>query len=855
MVYVLLERRESMLDFTNRVKKILKEFAVKEAKRLGHDYLGPEHILLGILKAEDSVAVRILMNLGVDLQELRKEVEKRCEQSFSTFILDPQTQEKYQRIISYAREEAKNLKHSYVGSEHLLLALLREQDSIPAAALATFNVTYSAVQEEILHTLGLSQESLSSRRVREEKKMEKTPTLDEFARDLTKAAREGLLDPVIGRDREIERVIQILCRKTKNNPVLVGEAGVGKTAIVEGLAQRIVEKKVPDLLQDKRVMALDIAALVAGTKYRGEFEDRMKKIIKEVKNSKNVILFIDELHTIIGAGAAEGAVDAANILKPPLSRGEIQCIGATTLKEYKKFIERDSALERRFQMVQVEEPSVEDTIEILKGLRKSYEKHHKVEYTEKSLEEAARLAARYITDRNLPDKAIDIIDEAGARTKLKRKVIPEEVEKLEKKIQELSRLKNEKVRLQEFEEAARLRDQIRTLELQAQQEMRKHQEKEEKEKPRITEQDIREVVSIWTGIPLSQLEEEESTKLLRMEEELSKKIIGQKEAIKKLASSVRRARMGIRSPNRPAGSFLFLGPTGVGKTETAKALAEFLFGSKDSLIQIDMSEYMEPHSVAKLIGAPPGYVGYHEGGQLTEKVRRKPYSVILFDEVEKAHPEVYNILLQILDEGRLTDTSGNKVSFKDAIIIMTSNIGARELQKGGKIGFEEDQKEHKEEKIREELKRHFNPEFLNRIDEIIVFEPLTKEDVEKIASLLIEELNRNLLEKNIYVEIDKRALKELAERGYDEKFGARPLRRVLEKEIEDKIAIFMIEKKIEENTKVEVSYDPKKKEFLFHFKEPSQEELKRLKEEYGISSSKKDTKRKEEKKGESSIAS
>lgn len=791
-----------MLEFTKRAKRVINEIAQDEAKRLGSDFIGPEHILLGLLKEEDSVAIKILTNLNINLNELRKEVEKRTREASGSLLMDiTQGHDRYQKLIELSKEEAKRLKHNYVGTEHILLALLRDNNNIAGGALSSFSVNYNVIKSEILRLLGAPPASTvgvgsssnpntsSSNPGRQEKS--KTPILDEFARDLTQLARDKKLDPVIGRTKEIERVIQILSRKTKNNPVLIGESGVGKTAIVEGLATAIVERSVPDLLFNKRVLSLDLASLIAGTKYRGEFEERLKKIMKEITSSNNIIIFIDELHTLIGAGAAEGAVDAANILKPALARGELQCIGATTITEYRKYIEKDSALERRFQTVKVEEPSVEDAILILNGLKKAYEAHHKVRYTPRALEQAVRLSHRYINDRYLPDKAIDIIDEAGARARLANCKRPEEIKSIEEEIKALSLRKEELVRAQEYEKAAAVRDELNRKKQELELRLAEWQEKMEGYSVTIEEEDILTIVSNWTGIPLNRMEESENQKLLTIEDYLRKRVVGQEEAIEKIAKAVRRSRTGLKNERRPTGSFIFLGPTGVGKTELAKALAEQLFGSEDKMLRIDMSEYMEPHSVSRLIGAPPGYVGYDDGGQLTEFVRRKPYSIILLDEIEKAHHDVFNILLQIMEEGNLTDSKGRKVNFRDTILIMTSNIAAKEITKGGRLGFEDteqDKEKYKTELAREELKKHFSPEFLNRVDEIIYFQPLEKESIVKIVDIMLADFNKRLRDKKILVELTQAAKERFAEIGYDKVYGARPLRRVFQRELEDYLA-------------------------------------------------------------------
>jgi ATP-dependent Clp protease ATP-binding subunit ClpC len=787
-----------MAEFTKRAKRVINEMAQDEAKRLGHDYVGPEHIFLGLLKEEDSVAVKILTNLNINLNELRKDIERKSKED--SLILDlPTSQDRYQKIVDGSREEAKRMKHNYVGTEHILLALLRD-NNIVSSVLSTYSVNYNVIKSEILRLLGVSPVGATttsthqaSQQTRPDKT--KTPILDEFARDLTQLARDKKLDPVIGREKEIERVIQILSRKTKNNPVLIGESGVGKTAIVEGLAIAIVEKTVPDLLFDKRVLALDLAGLIAGTKYRGEFEERLKKIMKEITNSSNIIIFIDELHTLIGAGAAEGAVDAANILKPALARGELQCIGATTNTEYRKYIEKDSALERRFQTVKVAEPSVEDTIKILEGLKKSYEAHHKVRYTKEALEKAVYLSHRYINDRFLPDKAIDIIDEAGSKARLANCGRPESIKALEEEIKVLSIKKEELVRSQEYEKAASVRDEVNRKKIALEDAIRTWQERLETQAVTIDENQIASVVSQWTGIPLEKMEEKENEKLLNLEKILHERVVGQHKAIENIARAVRRARTGFKNEKRPTGSFIFMGPTGVGKTELAKALAAFLFGKEDHLLRIDMSEYMEPHAVSRLIGAPPGYVGYDDGGQLTEFVRRKPYSIVLLDEIEKAHPDIFNILLQIMEEGNLTDSKGRKVNFRDCIIIMTSNIGAKEIQSSGRLGFEMTEGEHeksKAEKTKDELKKYFNPEFLNRVDEIIYFEPLTQAEIIQIIDIMLKDFNKRLKEKKIQVVMTPSAKNYIAEIGYDKNYGARPLRRIFQKELEDYMAIQLL---------------------------------------------------------------
>lgn len=830
-----------MFDFTKRAKRVINEYAQQEAKRLGHDMIGPEHILLGLLREEDSVAIKILKNLNIDLNELRKEVERRSRQGGSTLLLDiSPNPDKYQKIIDYSKEEAKRLKHNYVGTEHILLALLRDNNNIAGASLANFSVNYSVIKGEILRILGVATSGTASgqggRPAQQEKS--RTPTLDEFARDLTQLARDKKLDPVIGRDMEIQRVIQILCRKTKNNPVLIGEAGVGKTAIVEGLADRIIAHQVPDILFEKRVIALDLASLVAGTKYRGEFEDRLKKIMREIQNSSNIVVFIDELHTLIGAGAAEGAIDAANMLKPALARGEIQTIGATTLSEYRKYIEKDSALERRFQPIHVKEPGIDDTILILKGLKKTFEAHHKVRYSEEAIELSVKLSERYINDRFLPDKAIDVIDEAGSRARLENSARPDDIIELEEEIKSLTQKKDDMVKAQEYEKAAQIRDEINMKKDQLEEKIAGWQEKISDYSVEISPEDIYSVISLWTGIPLERIEEGEAEKLIRMEKEIQNRVVGQEEAVELVSKAVRRSRTGFKDPKKPSGSFIFLGPTGVGKTELARALAEFLFGNDSALFRLDMSEYMEPHSISKLIGSPPGYVGYDDAGQLSEFVRRNPYSVVLFDEVEKAHPDVFNLLLQILEEGTLTDTHGRKVDFRDTLVILTSNIGAREMQKGGKLGFAESDETRdlsRREKAFEELKRHFNPEFLNRIDEVITFHTLTRENIRSIIEIMADQMNVHLFDKMIHLNLDEKACDHIAKIGYDEKYGARPLRRVLQREVEDYMANRMLEGAYREPTEIlgstEIHHVEGKEEEKLRFEERPWDQYEEVKEE------------------------
>ena len=841
-----------MFDFTKRAKRVINEYAQQEAKRLGHDMIGPEHILLGLLREEDSVAIKILKNLNIDLQELRKEIERRTRQGGNTILLDiSPNPDKFQRIIDYSKEEARRLKHNYVGTEHILLALLRDNSNVAGAALANFQVNYSVIKGEILRILGVSPPGApqaSATGTKQSTEKSRTPTLDEFARDLTTLARDKKLDPVIGREVEIQRLIQVLCRKTKNNPVLIGEAGVGKTAIVEGLADRIVSRTVPDLLFDRRVISLDLASLVAGTKYRGEFEDRLKRILREVQASGNIIMFIDELHTLIGAGAAEGAIDAANMLKPALARGEIQCVGATTLTEYRKYIEKDSALERRFQAIHVKEPSIEDTILILKGLRKAYETHHRVRYPDDVIELAVRLSERYITDRHLPDKSIDIIDESGSRARLANSVRPAEITDLEDEIKALVQKKDDMVKAQEYEKAAQIRDEINTRKEVLEETTHRWQERIADFSVEIRAEDIYSVVSLWTGIPLEQIEEGEADKLLKMDQELARRVVGQKEAVDLVSRAVRRSRTGFKDSRKPSGSFIFLGPTGVGKTELARALAEFLFGNEAKLFRLDMSEYMEPHSVSKLIGSPPGYVGYDDAGQLSEFVRRNPYSVVLLDEIEKAHPDIFNLLLQILEEGTLTDTHGRKVDFRETIIIMTSNLGAREMHKGGKMGFAEDdsrREQNKKEKLVEELKKHYNPEFLNRIDEIVTFHTLTRENIYEIIDIMVKRMNDHLFEKRIKLELDDSARELITKLGYDEKYGARPLRRVLQREIEDHMSQRLLEGAFKEPTILHVSAETMDDQTKLKYAEASWVDYETVKEEKRVEMERKEAARKE----------
>ncbi len=767
--------------FTERVRKIL-HLARDEALRFKQSFIGTEHQLLAMMKEGEGVGAMVLINLGVDLNELRKNIEDSINMGPGGKI-DVLLSNEARLCLNYAMEEAKNFGHSYVGTEHLLLGIIRTQGSLGAQILDSVGMDYDTVKNEIIQLL--RPEGVVSGKTRSKPR---GSALDLFSRDLTQFAREDKLDPIIGREGEIERIIQILSRRKKNNPVLVGEPGVGKTAIVEGLAQDIVAGNVPDPLKKKRVIALDMASIVAGTKYRGQFEERLKAVINEVKKNQNIIIFIDELHTIIGAGAAEGAIDASNMLKPALARGELQCVGATTLEDYRRYIEKNGALERRFQMIIVNPPTVQETISILQGLRKKYEEHHLIKYTDESLEAAAHLSDRYITDRFLPDKAIDVIDEAGAKVKLSKVVKDSEQLDLESELNAIKLKKKKMVTEQNFEGAAQLRDKQQKL----MEQLENIKENIKLTRPEVPEEDIAFIVSRWTGIPVSKIEEKESKRLLRMEEELTKKIVGQDEAITAIAKAVKRSRAGVKDPRRPIGSFIFLGPTGVGKTELAKRLAEFLFGDINSLITLDMSEYMEKFNVSRLIGAPPGYVGYEEGGQLTEKVKRKPYSVVLFDEIEKAHPDVFNILLQILEDGQLTNSYGRKVDFKNTVIIMTSNIGTADIKKSDGLGFTKISSDLSYEKMKtkllEEVKKLFSPEFLNRMDEIIVFKQLSKISMKKIVDILMSEVEERLTERNIKFDLDESSKELLVEKGFDPEFGARPIKRTIRRLIEDPLS-------------------------------------------------------------------
>ena len=782
---------------TRRAKVVIDFYSQDEAKRLNHDQITPEHVLLGLLHEPESIAVKALRNLKVDLDKLKIELETSMTKSTSTTKLFGQvpSSPRVQKLISFSAEEAKAFGHNYIGTEHLLLGILREENGIAYNVLTSLGIELNSLKQEIMKIVGISSSSSSNEQTHHQEEIVrkiKTPTLDQFARDLTKLAREKALDRVIGRENEVLRAVQILSRRKKNNPILLGEPGVGKTAIVEGLAEKIVAGDVPDILLKKRVLTLELSSVVAGTKYRGEFEERIKNIVLEIKKSNNIIIFIDELHTLIGAGGSEGALDAANMLKPALSRGEIQCIGATTINEYKKYIEKDGALVRRFQPVTVEEPNIEDAIEILNGIKSQYEEHHNVKYTSGAINAAVVLSKRYITERYLPDKAIDLIDEAGSRARLINMTMPAEFKEMEERIKEFDTEKQKCADMQEFEDAEIWKNKRDDLKDELAEKQKKWREERDKIQTLIEEDDIRNVISEITNIPVKRLLNAESKRLIDMEEELHKKVVGQEEAISSISKAIRRSRAGLKASKRPLGSFIFLGPTGVGKTALAKVLAEFMFGNSDALIRIDMSEFMEKFAVSRLIGAPPGYVGYEEGGGLTEKVRRKPYSLILFDEIEKAHPDVTNILLQVLEEGQLTDNFGRKVDFSNTIIIITSNLGARDIVKGSSLGFNAIGEEKDSNDIKnfalEELKQNFNPEFLNRIDDIIVFHTLTKENLKEIIDIMLKELNESIKDRDIIINLTGEAKLYIIEKGFDKKYGARSLRRAIQKEIEDYIS-------------------------------------------------------------------
>lgn len=802
--------------FTERARKVI-ILAKEEAKRFNHDYIGTEHILLGLIKEGESVAAAVLQNLGLSLDTIRLEVEKLVQFGPSTIVSgDIPFTPKAKKVIELAMDEARRLGHNYIGTEHLLLGLIKEGEGVASHVLMNVGLDLNKVRAEVIKLLGSSTPSGSgggggaqapSQGGGGTKTKTKTPALDAFGRDLSQLAREGKLDPVVDRENEIERVVQILARRTKNNPVLLGEAGVGKTAIVEGLAQRIMTGDVPEILIDKRIVVLDLALMVAGTKYRGQFEERIKAVMDEIRRSDNVVIFIDELHTLVGAGGAEGAIDASNILKPSLSRGEIQCIGATTLDEYRKYIEKDAALARRFQTIMVEPPNVEQTVRILKGLRDKYEAHHRVKITDEALETASKMSDRYITGRFLPDKAIDLIDEAASRARLAVTTLPKDLKKIEGDIENFKREKEASIKAQDFEKAAKLRDDERKAKEELAKMKKNWKESKSELEVQVTGEDIAHIVSKWTGVPLQRLEEKETSRLLRMEEELRNRVIGQEEAVRAISHAVRRARSGLRNPRRPIGTFIFLGPTGVGKTLLARALAEFMFGEQDAMVTIDCSEYGEKFNVSRLVGAPPGYVGYEEGGQLTERVRRRPYTVVLFDEIEKAHPDVFNILLQLMEDGRLTDSFGRKVDFRNTIVIMTSNVGADLVRKQSEMGFKQQGEsldyESLKRKLLEEVKRFFRPEFLNRVDDTIVFHPLTRQDLEQIIGYELQEVKDRLKDKNMELTLSGEVLKYLIDKGYDPVFGARPLKRTIQRYIENILAEEILSGKFQEGDKIQ----------------------------------------------------
>ncbi len=786
--------------FTEKAIKVIM-LAQEEARRLGHNFVGTEQVLLGLIGEGTGVAAKTLKSMGVNLKDARAEVEKIIGRGSGFVAVEIPFTPRAKRVLELSWDEARQLGHNYIGTEHLLLGLIREGEGVAARVLENLGVDLNKVRSNVIKMLGESKpqataggSSSSSTSSSSTGGKTKTPSLDEFGRDLTLAAQELRLDPVVGREKEIERVIQILARRTKNNPVLLGEPGVGKTAVAEGLAIRIVNAEVPDILDGKKVIQLDMGLLVAGTKYRGEFEERLKKIMDEIRQAGNIILVIDEMHTLIGAGAAEGAIDAANILKPALSRGEIQVIGATTSDEYRKYIEKDPALERRFQPVMIDEPSIEESIEIIKGLKPKYEEHHKLIISDDAIVAAVKMSSKYINDRFLPDKAIDVIDEASSKVRLKASNLCPEAKELEKQLKSLIKEKEDAIRNQEFETASQLRDDEADLRDKIREVSAKWRDEHEANKPTVTAENVAEVVAMMTGVPVTKLTEGESERLLKLEETLHKRVIGQNDAIVAISKAIRRARVGLKAPNRPIGSFIFCGPTGVGKTELAKALAEAMFGSEDNMIRVDMSEFMEKHSTAKLIGSPPGYVGYDDGGHLSELVRKKPYSVVLFDEIEKAHPDVFNIMLQILDDGRLTDSKGRHISFKNTVIIMTSNVGASMITNTSKLGFTtaEDESKSKYEKLKEtvseEMKKAFRPEFLNRIDETIVFSHLSKEEIRQIVDLMLKDLFKRLAEKELNIEVSDEVKDHLAECGYSEAYGARPLRRLIQRKMEDSLA-------------------------------------------------------------------
>ncbi len=791
--------------FTERARKVL-SLAEKEAINLNHNYVGTEHILLGLVKEGQGIAARALSDSGIAEDKVNEQIKKLIGEGKQEVNGPVSLTPRSKKVLNLSMDEARRLGHNYIGTEHILLGLIREGEGVAVRILSELGIDLKSITSEVVELLG----GKNNIKRQQGEKSSETSNLDEYSRDLTDMAEQGKLDPVIGRSKEIERLIQVLSRRTKNNPVLIGEPGVGKTAIVEGLAERIVADNVPEILLNKRVVSLDLSAIVAGSKYRGEFEKRLKAVINDIIKSGNIILFIDELHTLVGAGAAEGAIDASNILKPALARGELQAIGATTLDEYRKYIEKDAALERRFQSVLVEESTPEETIEILKGLRDPYEAHHKVKIPDETMKAAVSLSHRYITDRFLPDKAIDLIDEAASKVRLSNNTRPPEMKELQQKLEDLDKEKEAAVKNQEFEKAADLRDREKELKEKLEEQKGNWQKEKGRAESTVTPEDIAQIVSSWTGIPVTKLEEAETAKLLRLEEELHKRVVGQDEAINAVSQAVRRARAGLKDPKRPIGSFVFLGPTGVGKTELARTLAEAMFDDEDAMIRVDMSEYMEKHSVSRLVGSPPGYVGHEEGGQLTEPVRRRPYSVILFDEIEKAHPDVFNILLQILEDGALTDTHGRKVDFKNTVVIMTSNVGANFIEKESKLGFkaqndEDTDYKNMKDRVMSELRKTFRPEFLNRLDEIIVFHALNREHINQIVDLMLNDLRKRLKEKEIDIRVSEEAKHLLSEEGFDAEFGARPLRRSIRRLIENPLSERILDGKIHEGDLVEVN--------------------------------------------------
>jgi len=808
--------------FTEKAIKVIM-LAQEEARRLGHNFVGTEQVLLGLIGEGTGIAAKTLKSMGVNLKDARVEVEKIIGRGSGFVAVEIPFTPRAKRVLELSWDEARQLGHNYIGTEHILLGLIREGEGVAARVLENLGVDLNKIRANVVKMLGdtkpqaLTAGSSSSSSTTKAK----TPSLDEFGTDLTLAAQEQRLDPVVGREKEIERVIQILARRTKNNPVLLGEPGVGKTAVAEGLAIRIVNSEVPDILEDKKIIQLDMGLLVAGTKYRGEFEERLKKIMDEIRQAGNVILVIDEMHTLIGAGAAEGAIDAANILKPALSRGEIQVIGATTLDEYRKYVEKDSALERRFQSVIIEEPSVDETIQIIKGLRPKYEEHHKLIISDDAIVASTKLSSKYITDRFLPDKAIDVIDEASSKVRLKASSLSPESKELDKELRSLIKSKEDAIRNQEFERASQLREDEADLKEKIREASNRAREEQEANKPVVTEEHVAEVISVMTGVPVTKLTESEGERLLKLEDTLHKRVIGQHDAVTALSKAIRRARVGLKAPNRPIGSFIFCGPTGVGKTELAKALAEAMFGAEDNMIRVDMSEFMEKHSTSKLIGSPPGYVGYDDGGSLSETVRKKPYSVILFDEIEKAHADVFNIMLQILDDGRLTDSKGRHINFKNSVIIMTSNVGASMIQNTSKLGFTtaSDVKKDKYEKLKdtvnEELKKEFRPEFLNRIDDIIVFSHLSKEEIREIVDLMLKDLFKRLDERGLKTKVTDEVKDFLAKDGYSENYGARPLRRLIQKKIEDILAEEILTNKYSEGDTIVLKMNEEKDKIVF----------------------------------------